>query len=143
MNTSKICDRCGVDKRLEAYPRSPNTEDGLQHVCRSCTRYANGKPGRSKRTKSAILDSRRRLATVAKQYGSDAVPKYKALVAESKGACVICGRTDKILHLDHNHTTNDIRGLLCSPCNTGLGFFQDSPTLLTKAAQYLKKRGHS
>lgn len=41
--------------------------------------------------------------------------------------------------VDHDHNTNKIRGLLCSRCNMGLGFFDDSIEGLTKAINYLKK----
>ena len=57
------------------------------------------------------------------------------------GACAICQLHEKQLPrklaLDHNHTTNQIRGLLCHKCNSGLGFFNDNPKLLRAAITYL------
>jgi hypothetical protein len=41
-------------------------------------------------------------------------------------------------HQDHNHKTNQLRGVLCSRCNTGLGQFFESPEILQKAIGYLK-----
>lgn len=41
-------------------------------------------------------------------------------------------------HVDHDHTTGEIRGILCKNCNTGLGQFKDSPELLRRAALYLE-----
>jgi hypothetical protein len=64
---------------------------------------------------------------------------------EQGSACAICKRTDtgvartKMLSIDHNHVTGKVRGLLCNWCNQGLGHFRDSPELLIKAAEYLKK----
>ena len=54
--------------------------------------------------------------------------------------CAICRTSfnDARLHIDHCHTTGRIRGLLCSRCNQGLGFFKDDPNLFTNAAKYLK-----
>ena len=104
------------------------------------TRYANGKPGRAKRSNTPIIDPIRRERRVVKQYGIDALLIYKELVAECKGACVICGCTDKVLHLDHNHITNTLRGMLCGSCNRGLGMFKDSAVLLANAINYLHTR---
>lgn len=42
------------------------------------------------------------------------------------------------LSVDHDHETGEVRGLLCNLCNTGLGKFKEDPSLLTKAASYLK-----
>lgn len=36
------------------------------------------------------------------------------------------------------HSTGEVRGLLCSQCNTGLGNFKDSTDLLIKEINYLK-----
>jgi|TARA_R110002096_G_scaffold159551_1_gene325497 hypothetical protein len=42
-------------------------------------------------------------------------------------------------NIDHCHTTNKVRGLLCLNCNTGLGHFKDNTKLLTKAINYLQE----
>ncbi len=63
--------------------------------------------------------------------------------------CAICGQTEKTINsnsrktqalaVDHCHATGAIRGLLCAQCNNGLGRFKDSPELLEKAAEYIRK----
>ncbi len=40
-------------------------------------------------------------------------------------------------HIDHDHSTGKVRGLLCSCCNTGIGMFKDNPDVLDRAAFYL------
>lgn len=58
------------------------------------------------------------------------------------GRCQVCGdppsgRT-KRLHIDHDHQTGRVRGLLCGPCNLAIGKLKDSPELLRRAASYLE-----
>lgn len=51
-------------------------------------------------------------------------------------SCEICGSVDR-LHVDHDHGTGEIRGVLCHGCNTGIGLFGDDPARLIAAAEYL------
>jgi hypothetical protein len=67
---------------------------------------------------------------------------YEALLSGQGGYCAICGGEQlagRNFAVDHDHKTNEIRGLLCSNCNMGLGAFQDSPDLLLAAAAYLER----
>ncbi len=57
-------------------------------------------------------------------------------IVESVTECVICGSEEKLV-VDHCHTTNQIRGMLCNHCNRGLGHFRDNPELLEFARIYL------
>lgn len=63
------------------------------------------------------------------------VAELDAAVAGLGTACMICG--EHAAAVDHCHTTNVIRGVLCSGCNLGLGHFKDSPVRLRAAAEYL------
>jgi Autographiviridae endonuclease VII len=55
--------------------------------------------------------------------------------------CAICDGVPtpgkRGLHVDHDHETGTVRGLLCSACNTALGSFQESPFLIRRALRYL------
>ena len=67
---------------------------------------------------------------------------YDFLFTRQKGCCAICGIKQskfpkRAFAVDHNHKTKKIRGLLCDPCNRGLGYFKDNPKLLYKALGYL------
>ena len=70
------------------------------------------------------------------------IEDYNTLFNKQKGCCAICNRHQSTLnsplHIDHDHTTNKIRGLLCFNCNNALGSFKESPHLLNKAIDYLK-----
>jgi len=69
---------------------------------------------------------------------------YDEMLLKQNKVCAICsnGPTHrrKYLSVDHDHNTGEVRGLLCEPCNTGLGFFRDNPQLLDKAAEYARLR---
>jgi len=82
------------------------------------------------------------------KYGITIDDFIEMLVAQ-EGKCDICSVTLQIskgcgatAHIDHNHVTGDVRGLLCMLCNQGLGLFRDNPELLINAAAYLDDKGH-
>ena len=68
---------------------------------------------------------------------------YKQMIDDQKECCKICGKHQsqlkKKLHVDHCHRTGVVRGLLCSPCNIGLGAFEDNVSSLEKAAKYIQE----
>jgi len=68
---------------------------------------------------------------------------YAMMLAWSGGKCAICGNEPigtKRLVVDHNHTTGNIRGLLCHYCNLGIGLFKDNINSLARAIVYLRTR---
>lgn len=74
--------------------------------------------------------------------------QYAEILASQGGTCALCPRTEdavdgdgksRLLSVDHNHTTFEIRGLLCHNCNVGVGHFRDSPAALRRAAEYLER----
>ncbi len=74
------------------------------------------------------------------------VAEYQALLNNQDNRCLICQTPEwdgKKPHIDHDHKTNQVRGILCASCNIGLGAFKDNPTALVNAANYLTQRGTS
>jgi hypothetical protein len=73
--------------------------------------------------------------------------EYNYILEEQGGCCAICKRelTARAQGgpgrpvVDHRHHDSKVRGILCSNCNCGIGFLQDDPIILEKAAEYLKK----
>jgi hypothetical protein len=45
------------------------------------------------------------------------------------------------VHVDHDHRTNQVRGMLCFNCNRGLGYLDDDLVTLYRAADYLESHG--
>lgn len=66
------------------------------------------------------------------------IGEYHTRAARQCNRCAICGEFREMLHVDHNHTTGDVRGLLCPNCNKGLGFFKDDVTRLWNAIAYIE-----
>jgi hypothetical protein len=67
----------------------------------------------------------------------------------ARGNCSICeqplimptkskGQPLNAVAIDHDHSTGNVRGLLCNACNKGLGLFKDDPVRLNKAKEYLE-----
>ncbi|OFW52614.1 MAG: hypothetical protein A2146_03735 [Actinobacteria bacterium RBG_16_67_10] len=68
--------------------------------------------------------------------------EFDALLDSQGGRCAIC-RTETAggkggWHVDHDHATGRIRGLLCHGCNIALGYFRDDPDRLRAAMAYLE-----
>jgi len=70
--------------------------------------------------------------------------QYECVFEAQGGLCAICNQASKdgfSLAMDHNHKTNEFRGLLCKECNRALGLFGDNIDTLTNAVRYLTERG--
>jgi hypothetical protein len=68
--------------------------------------------------------------------------QFDAMLLSQGHKCAICrtdkpGGTNRRFHVDHCHTTQKVRELLCNKCNAALGYADDNPAILFAAAQYL------
>jgi hypothetical protein len=73
---------------------------------------------------------------------------YQNMLSSQHGHCLACSRTPdnehhKRLFVDHNHTTGKIRGLLCSRCNSIIGYSYENPDTLRALANILEKHNDS
>lgn len=71
--------------------------------------------------------------------------EFDQLLADQGGVCAICGGMPPAVegkhgqwNVDHDHATGRVRGILCSPCNIGIGQLGDSIERLLAAARYLE-----
>lgn len=152
----KKCWRCGDIRPSSDFNVNRAARDGLCDLCKPCMRAASAE--RYERNRERYLERNRRwkeenperLRDAQRRYSlrvnvhPDATPELKRdLLAYQGGVCAICrtnrptGRGD--FHLDHDHATGVIRGVLCNRCNTGLGLFRDDPRLLAAAIAYIER----
>ena len=109
-------------RKAECHPDRPHYAKGLCFTCSTKSRD-------------------RRKEKLALQYNLTK-EQYAEMLEEQGGVCQICSKPqqrDMSLSVDHDHATGAVRGLLCSDCNFGLGWFSDNTEKLKKAAEYLEK----
>jgi hypothetical protein len=126
---TKRCTKCGENKPISAYPIRIDRGRKPRSHCRSCHN------ARAKEPRSKELQAAWRFAT---KYGLT-LADVDAMMAAQSGQCAICSRTfgEVPRHIDHDHQTGKVRGLLCGGCNVALGLLQDDPTVAAAAAAYL------
>ena len=114
------CTKCHGEKpeNPEFFPPNKKKKNGLDSWCRKCRSVYRSETNRGK-FRDTISDA--------------GLLTLKAEVKE----CVICGSEERLV-VDHDHKTNEVRGLLCQRCNLGLGHFRDDPQLMEFAAQYIR-----
>lgn len=124
----KRCPGCSCIKPLTEYYRNAGRRQGVETYCKECTKQRAREHSRLRTSYSGWLRRRRR-------YGID-IETYDRMLAEQGGGCAICGatspgrrantgRVSERFHVDHDHQTGVVRGLLCHQCNMVLGFVDD------------------
>lgn len=132
----RACPQCGGD----IVYKTQSYLDGASHratLCRPCLKL--NKPLRDK-TPAERYARREKWIRIQKVYGLTK-EQFETLLEVQKG-CAICGTTKPggkgDFHVDHDHVTDRVRGLLCQKCNMGLGSFCEDVVLLERAVRYLK-----
>lgn len=124
---TKTCRRCGEVKPLHMFHFKANGRKLAAVDCIACTK-------KSKKGKEILY-----------LYGLTLL-QYDLMLKTQGGGCKICGKkTPKgqgRFHVDHDHKTGKIRGLLCQHCNIMLGLGQDDPKILVAAAHYLNAQAN-
>lgn len=69
------------------------------------------------------------------------IEMYDKMRNDQDGKCAICADNHPgyTLMVDHNHTTNAVRGLLCRWCNTALGMLKEKAASMEAAILYIKR----
>ena len=152
---TKKCTKCGEIKpaTLEYFYRNKRIKGGLVARCKVCTNkdniaYVKTEKGRKvvKKAYTKFNQSEKgKLSALKnhleKRYGIT-LEQYDEMFENQNGVCMICGGTNADgcrLYVDHDHKTNEIRGLLCFGCNRLLGDAKDNIIILQSTINYLKK----
>lgn len=144
---AKRCPRCGNIKALVEFGRRPNgTPKGYCLECDAAyqRQHATTDAGREQhRQARAKWNNGNHEYFLQYRYG---ITKrdYDDILSAQGGVCAICktpdpGGRDKVWNVDHCHNSNKVRGLLCGPCNRGLGQFRDDIDRLRAAIVYLER----
>lgn len=136
------CRTCGVQE-----VGRNSVKGGQFRFCDACRPAADEARRLRKQAsrKSGELYTAQTRAYNLSRYGLTVVA-YDEMLEEHGGVCAICGEPPKPdgvraasrLHVDHDHETGKVRGLLCNHCNRGIGAFRDRPELLELAILYLR-----
>lgn len=143
---SKTCSVCKQLKALSEFYTDLRKKDGRTACCRVCKNESGRVYTAAWRKNNPDSSKASGVRTKLRyKYGLTEDDIY-ALMQKQDEKCAICGESlsweattkKNKPHIDHNHDTGQVRGLLCLTCNTGLGMFGDSDSLLSQAQSYLR-----
>lgn len=127
--TEKQCPKCGLTKPLTEFVKARAKRSGYHSYCKPCFNTV-ARESRIKHHGST------RSFHLKRRYGVDAT-EVEWMILQQGGKCAVC-REKTAKHVDHDHRTRKVRGILCFNCNRGLGYFKDDIVLMCMAADYLE-----
>jgi len=133
---TKKCSKCGEVKSLRYFAKKKEAPSGRRSACRDCVAvYAKNLYNTSPGYRMSCYESR-----ILRMYGLT-WDMHTELMLRAKGHCDSCGEPftgeKGAVHIDHCHTTHDVRGLLCSSCNTSAGSLGDCPDKIFSLIKYI------
>lgn len=120
----KVCSKCNIEKEVTEFFKNEHRKDGLNSQCKLCHVETS------------------RVSRFLCNYGITLVENLQQMIDAQSGKCAICGEVlqrGQGLAIDHDHISGELREVLCSTCNVGLGFFKDNSAVLRSAADYIDK----
>ena len=142
MTPLRKCRKCGFEANREEELKLFVTANngslyGRAQECKECN-LRDSKVYRDTKGKDVLRKSH------LKRHYNMTLEDYDEMLQEQEGRCKICGTTETFsnsvhFHVDHCHSSGEVRGLLCGPCNQGLGQFKDNISSLESAIKYLKE----
>jgi hypothetical protein len=123
----KYCPRCEQVLPLDSFGRNRSARDGHTSYCKPC----HNAVGRE--TKQRLYGGNREYH-LRQRYGLTSAD-VEAMIQTQGGTCAVC--PGKPEHVDHDHESGKVRGILCFNCNQALGNVRDSSQVLRGLARYL------
>lgn len=128
------CSTCREELPETNFHVNKSNKYGRNNECKTC---------RSLRAKSTYDYTVERGRHLKRKYGIS-LEEYSTLLEKQEGVCALCrkgpeGSRYEILVVDHDHETNEIRGLLCQQCNMALGRLGDNVESIERVLAYLRK----
>lgn len=156
----KTCVHCHESKPFDQFSKKKATADGLDYRCKACRAaerrayYLDNREAHIERAKQWKKDNPERWREIARDYarrkrwGIYGITEedFVRLMEACDGKCEVCSvELDESVGVavDHDHSTGAVRGMLCGPCNRGIGLLKDDPARLDAAAAYLRRHGKS
>lgn len=148
--STRLCNKCKQEKPLKEFNATPQiSSTGKTYIPRrkTCNECKGGRSmerliERFGYKGMRLYNDKRRFM---RRYGIT-YETAETMLQSQNGLCGICQLPiqfftktyDNRACIDHCHSTNKVRGVLCQYCNSGIGYLKDSPTILAQAAIYLK-----
>ena len=132
----KKCPKCGETKDETNWVFKDKEHKLFSSYCKDCDRVRKTLSARER-----FKDPERRKKENHRQrLWSKGITQeqYNKMMQEANNSCQICSSTNNLV-IDHCHSSQKVRGILCWSCNVALGHFKDSPEKLTSALDYLCK----
>ena len=127
---SAYCPACGQIKPLTDFGRNRGSRSGRTAYCKPCHN------AKGKETYTRLYGGTREYH-LRRRYGITSADVDRMIEAQG-GVCAICQEREP-KHVDHDHMTGVVRGVLCFCCNQGLGNFRDRQDVMQAAIDYLER----
>lgn len=141
----KKCSRCKEEKDLSLFNVDNHAKTGFRSHCKSCVRVyqiENRERYNAGQRRWRFNHKEQNKSTWRKYTYGITTDDYNNMLKSQDGKCAICRHAPlpgKELHIDHNHRTDRVRGLLCQKCNVYIGMIHENKETVKRMFSYLSE----